>query len=118
MNMDLTQAYKNNIQAYRLRIENLQEELNKTIIEAKEYEINMNKINIEILTLTKIGFDNMENHSPDYEEVVKTFVDTPEKTAYARLQEYFRSLPPEKLYVGYDFEIYPKYIIKRDTQYD
>ena len=70
-----------------------------------------------LILIRKKGFDNNRNYNPDYEEILKTFVDTPEKTAYARVQEYLKSLPLEHFYMGYDYNVYPKYVIKREEQF-
>lgn len=64
---------------------------------------------MEALKLTRTDFDGMENHNPESTTVVCIFVADEKHSAMGVAQEYFQKQPAEKLYVGYDTGIYPKF---------
>lgn len=71
---------------------------------------------MEVITVVKQTFDNMENNidAAISEETVKTFAgDTATRTAFGRAGDYIESLPPVRLYLGWNGEVYPKYILKK-----
>ncbi len=66
---------------------------------------------MEAIQLIRIGFDSLENREPWYEELEATFVDSPDKNRYMKLQEYFKD-KTFRMYTGYDHEIYPKFKVQ------
>jgi hypothetical protein len=64
------------------------------------------------LKLTKIIFDHFKNH--ENVEFEKIFVDIAGGTnAYSYLTMWFEAQPPEKRYIGWNYQIYPKYVVER-----
>ncbi len=62
--------------------------------------------------LKKISFDNMENHDPINVEIINIFIDGDE-TAYKQASDYISEMPPQKLYFGYDHQLYPQFIFEK-----
>lgn len=56
----------------------------------------------------------MENHNALCKEKVKTFLPKGTLTAFGVASEYIHSLPSEKIYLGWDHEIYPKYKLEKE----
>jgi len=65
----------------------------------------------EIKRLVRIDFNNLENHSPLSESVVACFVDDADKTAHAYACDFFCTMAPVRLYLGYDSNVYPKFML-------
>lgn len=76
--------------------------------------------------VVRIGFDSFENHNPEFQEELGIFVDDPDTvpkgkcrvkgmTAHAKIQAFFYNREPEKMYVGYDNNVYPQFRIE-DTE--
>ena len=68
----------------------------------------------EILTLTIIDFDSMENSASEAEHVTEEyyFIGNEEQNAHSKCCEFLRELS-FKPYLGWNQEVYPKFIIKR-----
>jgi len=64
-------------------------------------------------TLTKVDFDNLENQVSAARQynVMRVFVDSPEKTVHRKCREYLAKLPPQRLYLGHDGMVYPQFFI-------
>lgn len=45
-------------------------------------------------------------------EVIGVYRDEEDKTAYAKVKEVLAALDPVKLYIGWDYEVYPRFKIK------
>jgi len=69
---------------------------------------------MRILRLIKISFDSLENHHPWVEETIASFCDDENDTAYAKAKNHINNIS-EKVYVGYDLEVYPKYKLIEET---
>jgi hypothetical protein len=67
----------------------------------------------EGVKLIKIGFDHTENRSPEIEETIAIFINDSEKGYMIKLTEYFLTKEPEKRYLGYNGEVYPKYKLEK-----
>ena len=65
-----------------------------------------------VLTLIKIDFDNMENSDARVTTKVGIF------SSYNSLKEWVSKQTPEKLYLGWDEQIYPKYKVEKDVVID
>jgi hypothetical protein len=66
------------------------------------------------LNLTRVEF-HAEDH-PDVAvvpETLATFVEDQKQTAHEKLAAFVRALPPVKLYVGWDGNIYPQLWVER-----
>lgn len=68
----------------------------------------------KIITLQVVHFDGLENHEAAAIRIEEThvFVDTAEKTASCKIQEFLNSRPPVKLYYGWNGGIYPEHRVK------
>ncbi len=66
----------------------------------------------EILKLTIIGFDSMENREPEYVIEEKYFTSSKTQNAYCYCSAYVRALNC-KFTLGYNNEVYPKFEVKR-----
>lgn len=64
----------------------------------------------EVIILTRVAFDGWENdiNSARIEERIGVF------SSHKSLKDYFDSKKPESHYLGWDGEVYPKYITKKD----
>lgn len=67
----------------------------------------------EYLRLIKIDFDNMENVDTFVYKQIGIFATTEMNTAYSKIEVYFKVMAPEKRYLGWDREVYPKYKIEK-----
>lgn len=74
----------------------------------------MKGIMTEIVHLFKIDFDNMENRHAESTEHIKTFLPVGTRTAYGVCVDWFSQREPEKLYTGWNHEVYPKYFLKTE----
>ena len=64
---------------------------------------------MEIIRLERINFDIMENRNPYSIEILATFcADNGSLTPHGKCDELLKKLPPVKLYLGWDGEVYPK----------
>lgn len=61
--------------------------------------------------LTKIGFDNLENHciAAIYEDIIAVFVGDEQGTAHAKCHQYLTKMQRPTSYLGHNEEVYPKY---------
>lgn len=62
-------------------------------------------------TLTKIGFDSLENHNPRYEELLRVVFDS-----YKDIDEFFKTTIITH-YTGYDGQVYPQFRINEVKKY-
>jgi hypothetical protein len=67
------------------------------------------------LLLVKLSFDNLENHNPITETLVRVFVDGDNLLAMGKASEYIKSMEKEARYTGYDGRVYPIYELRRIT---
>ena len=44
------------------------------------------------LQLIRVGFDSLENHNPEYEEVVATFLDDAELTSHKKCGDFLKQI--------------------------
>lgn len=66
----------------------------------------------EIVTFVRIDFDSMENHSPEHETELGTFVGEGSITAYGMFSLWLgRQNFSYKPYLGYNCNIYPRFKI-------
>jgi len=74
---------------------------------------------MEICQLYKIGFDNIENHNPKYEELLTTIQGNKKLSASGVMSDWIsKNLQNVKMYKGYDGEIYPKFKTKIIQTYE
>lgn len=66
----------------------------------------------DLLKLTRIGFDSLENRDPEFiaEEIL--FIGEEKINAYSKCGQYLSTLVITP-YIGYNDEIYPKFIVKK-----
>jgi hypothetical protein len=66
---------------------------------------------IEIMELIKIDFDGLENHCSNaiMTKTLGLFVADDGLSAHGKCREFIATLAPEKRYLGWDGNIYPKY---------
>lgn len=71
-----------------------------------------------ILRLVRIGFDNLENRSGDAltTSTVKIFMDDPSgKTAHGKASDWLDSYPPQRMYLGWNGQVYPQFKIVNEV---
>lgn len=61
------------------------------------------------IRLEQISFDNMENHNPITVDVLGTFVDDNANTASYKVDLFLKEMPAQKMYTGWDDQVYPQY---------
>ncbi|HBG49463.1 MAG TPA: hypothetical protein DDW90_08190 [Cyanobacteria bacterium UBA9971] len=63
-----------------------------------------------LIRLIRIDFDNLENRDCIYTKSIGTFVDENiGASASEKVGDFIKNMKPEKLYLGWDMNIYPKY---------
>lgn len=67
----------------------------------------------EFIRVVKIDWDNSENRDGSIEYDEGIFVGNAKVTAHRAVWDWFETLPPTKLYLGWNGEVYPKYRLDR-----
>lgn len=62
--------------------------------------------------LYKIDFDNMENHNPITKKLIATFASKDNLTPHGNCSEYISKMEKQRMYLGYDGLIYPKFVME------
>lgn len=62
------------------------------------------------LKVTKLGFDYLENRSPEYIIEEQIFTDSPERNRMLKASDYITG-QKVKLYLSYTKEVYPKFVV-------
>ena len=70
------------------------------------------KLKHEAIELVEIIFDNLENHNPYDEKVHGVFVEDEHFSAHDNIDKYLKQLPPQKMYLGWDNIIYPRFELR------
>lgn len=68
----------------------------------------------EVITLTRVDHDNLENKDPICTTKLGIFVGEDGLTAHGKVAEFIRNMKPEKRYLGWDGEVYPQYKLEKD----
>ena len=64
------------------------------------------------IMLTKLSFDNMENHYPVKETLIGVFTECGDLTPHGNIAEWFKKQSAEYRYLGWDNTVYPVYKLK------
>jgi hypothetical protein len=70
---------------------------------------------MEIVTLWIEEFDNLENHNPYSRREIGTFGPKDNLTAHGNCDKFLKTMPPVKMYLGWDHQIYPKFVMEYKT---
>jgi len=76
---------------------------------------------VEVYNLFRIDFDGMENHIGNAidKKLIATFWDGREGTAHLKCNKYLNNnILPYKPYMGWNKEIYPKFIVEVSYNYE
>ncbi len=67
------------------------------------------------IQVVRIEFDNKQKVVGDarVEEIIATFVDDSQQTAYKKANQYVPCIPPPIFYLGYDYQVYPQILVRR-----
>ncbi len=68
---------------------------------------------MKALKLTKVGFDNLENRSPECLKWEKIFVEERGITAHKKVADFLKGLDPVNIYLGWDSAVYPRFKVER-----
>jgi len=70
---------------------------------------------IEVLTLTQIDFDYLENREEAAisRTELGSFTDDKDKTAFKKVEELLAELKPLKLYLAWNNRVYPKFEVTK-----
>ena len=70
---------------------------------------------MDAIRLIRISFDNLENQLREarIEKIVATFVTGDGLSPQGKVEEFLRKLPPVQLYLGWDGNVYPRYILEK-----
>ena len=69
---------------------------------------------MKIIKLEQVDFDGYENRRPRSRKHIATFVeDGGRLSPHGKCDAYFEKMPPVKLYLGYDGEVYPQFFLKK-----
>ena len=70
---------------------------------------------MQTLTISRIDFNTLANISSKaiIREELATFLDDSTERAYTKCTRYLNALPAVRLYIGWDNEIYPKFIVEK-----
>jgi hypothetical protein len=64
---------------------------------------------MEAIELIEINFDNSENHHPYIQKSHGIFIGNKEFSAHGVVGKYINQIVEQKLYLGYDGQIYPRF---------
>ena len=70
---------------------------------------------MEVITVYKVDFDNLENRDAIMREKLGVFVAKGDLTAHGVASGFINSLEPHRHYLGWDGEVYPKYVLEKDN---
>lgn len=68
----------------------------------------------DLIRLMRIDFDNLENHNPIKEECIGVFVGSNGLSAHGKVGSWFAKQKSEKLYLGYNKQVYPQFRLVKD----
>ena len=91
------------------------EDLNHWEIEATEWVLRQKGQTMEIVTVWKRTFDDMENVEINAlrDEELGNFMAGENKTAFGKASDFIDTLRTPKIYLGWNGEVYPKYYITK-----
>lgn len=71
----------------------------------------------EAIELIKITFDNLENRTSNcvIKESLGIFTESGKLTAHGNVNKFIHELPDVSVYLGWDGEVYPQYILKKHS---
>lgn len=68
----------------------------------------------QILRLVRIDFDNLENRNARIKKTVGVFVPKESLTAHGAASAWFDAQPPQRMYLGWDGQVYPQWQLEQD----